>query len=107
MKKRFTRKSITPGPLGGHAVSEGLVVAPLEVLETSVFLDEGHFDGPGRPVSLLSDDELRDPPVVGSGVVLFLAVDEDHNVRILLERSRLPQIRELRLLPAPGLAGAR
>src|SRR3990172_7884337 len=99
-------KKYNTGALGGHAVSDGLVVAPLEVLETSVLLDEGHFDGPGGPVSLLSDDELRDPPVVGSGVVLFLAIDEDHDVRVLLERTRLPQIRELRLVPAAGLGGA-
>ena len=35
------------------------IVAPFEVLEARVFLDEGHLDVAGRAVSLFSDDEMK------------------------------------------------
>ena len=65
---------------------------PLQVLEARVLLDEGHFDTSGGAVSLLADDELRDPSIVRGSVVLLFAKNEDNHVGILLERARFTEV---------------
>ena len=72
--------------------SNNLVMPPLQVLEARVLLDEGHFDASGGTVSLLADDELCDPSIVRSRVVLLFAENEDYEVCILLERARFAEV---------------
>src|SRR5215210_6079967 len=68
-----------------------------EVLESCELADERELHHAGRAIALLADDELghalrvdRWRILVG---VLLLTVNEDDDVRILLEGSRLAQIR--------------
>ena len=51
----------------------------------------------GRAVTLLGDDQLRRARIrmVGIPVVGIFPVDQQDNIRILLERARLAQVREL------------
>src|SRR5512133_4291975 len=56
---------------------------------------EAEPDGPRRPVAVLREDQLGLALLLVIGVV---AVDEHDAVAILLERSRFPQIGELRAL---------
>src|SRR6185295_15573841 len=71
-----------------------------EVFEPREFANEGEFDDAGRAVALFADDQLRDALRVGGRRALvgveILAVNEDHDIGILLERARLAQIRKLR-----------
>src|SRR6476469_4718935 len=56
---------------------------------------EAEPDGAGRPIAVLRQDQLGLALLLVIGVV---AMDEHDDVAILLERSRLPQIGELRAL---------
>ena len=66
-------------------------------------------DSADRTISLLGNNDLR-PPLQLRIILLvdFLAENKHHQVRILLNRSRLAQIRQLRtMIPTPRLSGAR
>src|SRR5439155_957510 len=71
------------------------------VVEASEFLLEVELHGAGRPVALLPDDELRHTldvvaVLVVGPVVELLAVNEPHDVGVLLDGTRFAQIGELR-----------
>src|SRR5206468_2940507 len=73
-----------------------------EVVEPRVFLLEEQLHGAGGPIALLPDDQLGEPLEtlaglgVGGAVVELLAVDEAHDVGVLLDGARLPEVGELR-----------
>ena len=69
-----------------------------EVVEAGELILEGELDGAGWPVTVLGDDDIGDAATVGVFVVIFLAVDEKHNVGVLLKRTGLTQMTELRAL---------
>src|SRR5881296_671081 len=103
--QRNTEPALPTGGLG-RRFARGVVV------ETRVFLLEEQLDGPRRAVALLAHDELRqalDGLVrlgVDGTVVELLAIDEAHDVGVLLDRPRLPQVRELGPpMLAPALLG--
>src|SRR2546425_930688 len=79
------------------------------VVEARVLLLEEELDRSRRAVALLPHDELRDPLDafvrlgIDRAVVELLAIDEAHDVGVLLDGSGLAQVRELR---APVLAAA-
>src|SRR5690349_14192133 len=79
------------------------------VVEPRVLLLEEELHAPRRTVPLLAHDQLGDPLDavvrlrIDRTVVKFLAVDETHDVRVLLDRARFSQVREL---GAPVLATA-
>ena len=77
---------------------------------------EGEFDGAGRAVALLADDDfglavrpLHAPPAISTNSsvpsrgclllqIIFLAEDEHHDVGVLLDRAGFAQVRQLRAL---------
>src|SRR5712691_13483106 len=81
--------------------------APVEVLEAREFLQERELHRPRGSVALLADDDLGQAAVLVGGLVLLLAVDEHHDVRVLLEAAALPKVRELRPLLRAGFGRAR
>src|SRR6266550_8578690 len=106
--QRNTEPPLGTGGLGGR-------FARRVVIEAGVFLLEEQLDGSRGAVALLAHDELGHPldAVVRLGidraVVELLAIDEAHHVGVLLDRSGLPQVRELgaSVLAAALLGGAR
>src|SRR5690348_3628152 len=106
--QRNTELPLATGRLGGGFAGRVIV-------EPRVLLLEEQLDRPGGPVALLPDDQFRDAldALVGlridGAVVEFLPVDEAHDVRVLLDGSRLTQVGELRatVLPATLLGRAR
>src|ERR1700730_4126827 len=66
-----------PAPVVGTAAPH------VEVLEPRQLGPEAKVDGPGGTVPVLGHDDLRDAGGVGL-VVVALAVQEDHDVRVLL-----------------------
>src|SRR5881296_3170352 len=101
------RNTEPPPPL--RTVEPRRRLARRVVVEARVFLLEEELHGPRGAVALFSDDELCeafDVVVrlrVGGAVVELLAIDEAHDVGVLLDRARLPQVGELRpaVLAAP------
>src|SRR5262245_39508349 len=77
-------------------------------LEAGALAQEREVHGAGWAVSLFGDDDLRlSIPLGGIGLVDLGAVDEEHQVRVLLDRAGLAEIRENRALAAAaGLHGA-
>src|SRR5262249_62039349 len=61
---------------------------------------EAEADRPGGPVAMLRDDQLRLPLLLRIRIV---AMDEHHDVGVLLEGARFTQVRELRSLVGPRL----
>ena len=55
---------------------------------------EGEGDHAGGPVAVLGDDDLGRAPLGRFGVVDLVAVDEQHDIGVLLDRARLPQVGE-------------
>src|SRR5437773_1813913 len=104
----------TEPPLPLRTVEPRRRLARRVVVEARVFLLEEELHGPRGAVALFSDDELCeafDVVVrlrVGGAVVELLAIDEAHDVGVLLDRARLPQVGELRpaVLAAPLLGCA-
>src|SRR5437867_12480925 len=92
----------TEPPLPLRTVEPRRRFARRVVVEARVFLLEEELHGPRGAVALFSDDELCeafDVVVrlrVGGAVVELLAIDEAHDVGVLLDRARLPQVGELR-----------
>src|SRR5581483_6096076 len=71
--------------------------------ERGVALSEEQIDRPDRTVALLPDDDLglsleRIAVLVLRPFVDLGAVDEQHEIRVLLDGARLAQVRELRPL---------
>src|SRR5438132_13606993 len=73
----------------------------LEVQKRRCPLQEQQLDLPGRTVAVLGHDDVSDALLVSIGVVLLVAIDKQDNVRILLERARLAQVRQLRNVWGP------
>src|SRR5688500_13447402 len=76
-------------------------LSPRGVDEEGEILLPGELDVAGRAVALLGDDDLRlalQPPLLDllRAVVVLLAVDEHHDVGVLLDRARFPQVRKPR-----------
>ena len=97
----FARRDTPPG--------SSLFVSGSQVGEPRALLQEGELDNTCRSVPLLADDDLGQVLVLRAGVVLLLAVDEHHDVGVLLECTRLAQVRQQRAVgprgpPARGLA---
>src|SRR5258706_11462 len=72
------------------------------VVEAREFLLEVELRGAGRPVALLADDHFGDAldALIGLGVdravVELLAINEAHDIRVLLDGARFAQVGELR-----------
>ncbi len=74
-----------------------------EALEGGVLGDERHLDLAGGPVALLADDDVGHPvAVLRLQAVALGPVEEEDHVGVLLERARLAQVGELRLLALAG-----
>src|SRR4029079_11626532 len=54
--------------------------------EAGELLLDGELDGADPAVAVLGDDQVRDPFALGLVVVVLVAVDEHHEVRVLLDR---------------------
>src|SRR5262245_2983202 len=77
------------------------------VVEARVFLLEVERHGPRRSIALFSHDQLGQSldavaVLVGRALVHLLPVDEAHEIGVLLDGARLPQIRKLRPPAFPG-----
>src|SRR5205823_10991935 len=70
---------------GDHALAPA---SPVEVGEFRLLVDEEQLELPGRPVAMLGDDDLGNiAPVLGDVVIVeTLAINEEHEVAILLDR---------------------
>jgi hypothetical protein len=64
-----------------------LITALIEVRELCELLHEGKLEFAGRTVALLFDDDLGDISAVCHLVTRIFAVDEQHDVGILLDRA--------------------
>src|SRR6185503_6051581 len=81
------------GPLLGH---EGWV---RQIIEFRVLTQERHVDLAGRARALLADDDLGAPLGIELvRVVHLVAVDEQHQVGVLLDTARFAQVRQARAL---------
>src|SRR5437870_3951406 len=84
--QRNTEAPLTTRGLGGR-------LARRVVVKTGVFLLENQLDGPRGTVTLLAHDQLRQPLDafvrlrVRGAVVELLAVNETHDIGVLLDRS--------------------
>src|SRR5437879_868330 len=67
----------------------------LEVQELGRPLEKKQLDLPRRTVAVLGHDDVGDALLVSIRVVLLITIDKEHNVRVLLERARLAQVRQL------------
>src|SRR5215213_9220557 len=107
--RRAASRSSTPGPsASGGEASEGSATRfhsmPVEIAEAGGLAEEDHLDRARLAVAVLGDDQLREALVLVRGVVDLVAVDEGHHVGVLLDRSRLAKVRELRpMIAAPPL----
>src|SRR4029450_995092 len=82
----------------GVAVS--ILLREGSVLEARARVDEGQIHGSCRAVALFADDELRLAAILVAGVVDFGAIEEQHEIAVLLDRSRFAQIGQHRALVA-------
>src|SRR5581483_607749 len=73
------------------------------VHELRVLLLEGEHDIAYRPIAVLGDDQVGLARTLGLRLVVLLAVDEHHEVGVLLDCAGLPQIRQDRPLVAASL----
>jgi phospholipase/lecithinase/hemolysin len=79
-------------------------VRRIQILKPRVVRDVRHLHRPRRTVTLLGDDDLRLAlQVFVLAIVVLLAMDKAHHVRVLLNRSRLTQVAQQRLLVAGPL----
>src|SRR5262245_52307150 len=77
------------------------VCAVREVLEPRVAALEVGLDRAGRAVAVLADNHFGDVRMLGLFVVDDVAIDEEDDVAILLQRTGFSKIRELRALVRP------
>src|SRR3954462_15082287 len=91
-----------PAPPCRGLVAAAASVLPLrlaggEVFEARELADERELDDAGGAVALLRDDQLRRALRVGGRLALVhvhvFAIDEDHDIRVLLERARFAKVR--------------
>src|SRR6185437_1992040 len=68
------------------------------ILELDVLAEEGQLDGVDGAVALLADDDFGDALVVGFLVVDLVAIDEQDQVGVLLDRARFAQVAHHRTL---------
>src|SRR6187551_1871782 len=78
-----------------------------QIRELRVALEERELDAVGRAVAVLGHVHLGDPLLVGLVVVVLVAVDEHHEVGVLLDRTGLAQVGEDRALVVALLDGPR
>src|SRR5215467_8561367 len=105
-RRETPAESIRFSPCGRSDVRAAFVAslrrAGGEVLEAGELAEERQADDACRSVALLADDQLRDSLRVARRRVLvgvlILAVDEDHDVGVLLEGARFAEVRELRAM---------
>src|SRR5206468_10522861 len=77
----------------------------LQLFEPRVLAQERHVEIAGGAVALLGDDQRGDTAVLFGRLVDLLAVQEQDDVRVLLDGARLAQIRELRPTTLAALLG--
>src|SRR5436190_15823354 len=78
----------------------------LVVEELGDVVAEDELEVADGAVALLADDDLGDALLLGVLVVDLVTVDECHEIGILLDRSRLAEVGELRAVVAGALLGA-
>src|SRR5207245_1803069 len=94
--------------LAAHACAVASALhTPRHVGETGVVVEERQLDGARRAVAVLRHDDLGRSPVGSLRVVELLAVDEHHDVGVLLQAPALAKIGELRPLVGSHLQVAR
>src|SRR3989440_2322774 len=78
---------------------------PVEVGELRLLIDEEQLEFSGRSIAVLGDDDLGDvAPVLGDVVVVkTLAINEEDEVRVLLDAATFSQVRKLRTVINPFL----
>src|SRR5690606_11379307 len=113
MPARSRPMSIPPTPENSEPTrrSGGVVLtALLQVLEQCELLAEVQLHLAGRAVALLADDQLGATAQVLALValpeVVLRAVEEQHGVRVLLQRTGVPQVAEPGPVVRPPLGGA-
>lgn len=79
------------------------------IKEASVLTFPEQIDFADRTIALFGDDDLSLAGVLGGGftaMIVLFAMDEHHDVRILFDRSRFPEVAESRrvVLPFFGLS---
>src|SRR4051812_14529665 len=105
--RRVSSSVRKPEPSQCGQASTALVVVVGDVgHEARVVLLERQLDGPEPAVAVLGDDQVRDPLALGLLVVVLVAVDEHHQVGVLLDRARLAQVAQHRALVGPLLDAA-
>src|SRR5207249_9098866 len=77
--------------------------APGHVLELGELAVEGQPGDAGGPVAVLGHDDLGHAPVGRLRVVELISIDEHHDVTVLLNTSRFPQIGQYGTLVGPHL----
>src|SRR6266550_7337051 len=100
------RSMILPFPSSPHWPPTRIVTirlapaSPVEIDEFRLFVDKHQLELSRWTVAVLGDDDLRDVALVLRDVVIVetLAINEEHQIRVLLQRSRLAKIRELRAM---------
>lgn len=78
-------------------------IAWLKIHELIKFFPEGEFDGTGRTIPLLGDDDLDRVRIFRFFVVVIIAVQESDDIGILLDRSGFPDIGHHRPFVLPAL----
>src|SRR5918998_5968812 len=86
--------------------TEDKLAAAGERGELGVLLQPCELDLARRPVAVLAHDDLGYALVVGVGVIVLVAVQKHHHVRVLLDGARVAEVREHRALVVAGLDGA-
>src|SRR3954451_17961083 len=82
------------------ALDRGSAELPLAIHigELRIARQESEDSLPHRPVAVLRDDDVSLARTLRVAVVVLVAVDEHHEVGVLLDLTRLAQVREERLL---------
>ena len=81
--------------MAGIEVVKILEMLGRRVLESRKVAEPFEIDIADRAIPLLRDDDLRLPGkllAIFAAVVVFLAVYEEHDIRVLLDRTRLSQM---------------
>src|ERR1051325_1343337 len=95
------RRAVRPSVRARREVRLWLVVEELRDV-----VAEHELEVADRAVALLGDDDLGDSLLFRVLVVNLVAIDEGHEIGILLDRTRLAKVGELRPVIARALLGA-
>ena len=68
--------------------------------ETRIFPEKSKLYGSCRAVTLFCDDQFRKAGILVGRLINFFAINEHHQIRILLNRAGFTKIRKLRLVIA-------